>query len=167
MGLEHEKETNGAKIYLSLAHEHLDGSQKVTVSLGVRITKPTMASMDDFEESLRLYDQDRERCERLSGQSVGELAFVHLQDMISQEVRGKFENEKHNSRILAHFREFFDRVIEDFKANGRVSEEEDKKRNHEVRAQANPEREDQVRRRRARAREALMANADFDSRRAI
>ena len=118
MSLESESDVNGAKAYRAFARKHLDGSQRSTVALGTRITKPSMAPMDEFEDRLRLYDQDRERYERLSGQVVGELAFVHLQDMIPQEVRGKFDNEKHNFTKLEHLRAFFTRVIDDYKASG-------------------------------------------------
>ena len=76
-----------------------------------------MASMDEFEDRLRTYDQDLERYERLSEQKVGELAFVHLQDMIPQEVRARFDNEKHNFSKVVHLMEFFRRVIEDYKAS--------------------------------------------------
>ena len=96
-------------MYRAFAHEHLDGSQKATVSLGVEITKPAMVSIDEFEDRLRTYDQDIERYERLSEQKAGELAFVHLQDMIPQEVRAIFDNEKHNFSKVVHLREFFRR----------------------------------------------------------
>ena len=88
-----------------------------------------MASMDEFEDRLRTYDQDLETYERLSEQKVGELAFVHLQDMIPQEVRARFHNEKHNFTKVVHLREFFRRVIEDYKSAlnelvARMAEEE-------------------------------------------
>ena len=100
MAQEHQERINGATLYRAFAHEHLDGFQKATVSLGVKITKPAMASMDEFEDRLRTYDQDLERYERLSEQKVGELAFVHLQDMIPQEVRARFDNESTTSPSL-------------------------------------------------------------------
>lgn len=117
MALELEGTIHGAKIYRAFAHEHLDGSQKATVTLGTNITKPPMAPMDEFEERLRIYGQDEERYERLSEQKVGELAFVHLQDLIPAEVRVRFENEKHNFTNVADLRGFFEKVIEDYRAS--------------------------------------------------
>ena len=120
MAVEVEKDVNGAKVYRAFAIEHLDGSQQATVALGRKITKPSVAPMDEFEDRLRLYDQDRERYERLTKQVVGELAFVHLQDMIPQEARARFELEKHNFSKVTHLRDFFRKVIADFKASGGV-----------------------------------------------
>ena len=71
MSLEIQRATNGAEVYRKFAHEHLDGSQRSQVALGVKISKPPQASMDKFEEMLRMYDQDLERYQRLTGQTVG------------------------------------------------------------------------------------------------
>ena len=124
MAVEVEKDVNGAKVYRAFAIEHLDGSQQATVALGRKITKPPVAPMDEFEDRLRLYDQDRERCERLTKQLVGEPAFVHVQDMIPQEARARFELEKHNFSTVAHLRDFFKKVIADCKASGEAESAE-------------------------------------------
>ena len=118
MAMELKKSIHGATVYRKFAREHLDGSQRAQVALGVKITKLMPSPMDEFEDRLRTYDQDLERYERLTKQTVGELVFVHLQEMIPTEAKQRFDNERHNFTKVAELREFFSRIIEDHKASG-------------------------------------------------
>ena len=70
---EHEKEINGADLYRGTAYQHLESSQKGHVALGTRITKPSQAKMEDFEDRLREYDKDVEQYKRLTGNSIDKL----------------------------------------------------------------------------------------------
>ena len=49
---------------------------------------------------------------------MGELAYIHLQDMIPEESLDKWEKEKRNLTTLTELRSFFTNLIRDFKASG-------------------------------------------------
>ena len=120
MAREQDTHVNGSELYREWAVEHLDGSKKATVALGVKITDPAMASLEELEDRLRAWDLDKERYERLAEQKVGELAFIHLQKMMPAEVKAKWDNEKHNYTKVSQLRDFYARVIEDHKASGGI-----------------------------------------------
>ena len=85
------------------------------MALGVRLTRPAPASMETFEERLMSWDQDREKYKRMTQQDVGDLAWAYLQDMMPEEVRARFDLDKHNLETLDKLRKFFTRMKNDHK----------------------------------------------------
>ena len=92
--------------------------QHATVALGQRITKPPRALLEEFQQRLIEYDRDKEKYERLSQTKMGELAYIHLQDMIPEESVEKWEKDNHNITTLVELRLFFTKLIRDFMASG-------------------------------------------------
>ena len=71
--------------------------------------------MDTFEDRLMKYDTEMDQYQRMTGNTFGELAMIHLQDMMPDEVRSRWENEKHNLLTLVDMRKLFGRMIDDHK----------------------------------------------------
>ena len=97
---ESQEDINGAFIYREFAREHLNASKTGTVALGTRITRPAQATMDTFEDRLLLWETEKEQYQRITGNKIGELALIHLQDMMPEEVKKRFEHERHNLLLV-------------------------------------------------------------------
>ena len=113
---EGEPTINGAILYREFAREHLNASQEWVVALGVRLTRPIQASMDTFEERLMAWDQDKEKYKRMTQQGLGDLSYIYLQDMMPDEVKARFELDKHNIETIGKLRSFFTHMISDNKS---------------------------------------------------
>ena len=113
---EGEPTINGAILYREFARQHLNASQEGVEALGVRLTRPTQASMDTFEERLVAWDQDKEKYKRMTQQDLGDLSYIYLQDMMPDEVKARFEPDKHNIETIGKLRSFFTRMISDNKS---------------------------------------------------
>ena len=107
---------NGSLIYRELAREHLSASRSGVVALGTRLTKPTRATIEDFEVRLMQWDLEREQYKMITGNDVGELPLIYLQDMMPEDVCRRYELEKHNTLKVEDLRAFFRRLIDAHKS---------------------------------------------------
>ena len=120
---EGEPTINGAILYREFVREHLNASQEGVVALGVRLSRPTQASMDTFEERLMAWDQDKEKYKRMTQQDLGDLSYIYLQDMMPDELKARFELGKHNIETIGKFGSFFTRMISDNKSAKKKKEQ--------------------------------------------
>ena len=96
----------------------MDGSQAATAALGERICNPPQAALDTSDKILE-WDNDLERYERLAETKVGPLAYVHMQKLMPEEAKPKWELERHVSITIESLRKFYIRIIDEYK-NGRL-----------------------------------------------
>ena len=121
MACEKDTDFNGAKIFRDLSRDHLDCSRQGMVALGLRVVKPARATMEEFEARLRAWEEDVERYKRISGTAVNEdLKPVYLQDLMPEALKPRYDLEKHRLQQVDALKEFFDRMILDYKTNKAV-----------------------------------------------
>ena len=62
MSREREVKTNGARIFRDLTRDYLDSSHVGIVALDQCVVKPVRATRENFEDRLRAWEEDVERC---------------------------------------------------------------------------------------------------------
>ena len=118
MGREKDVNTNGARIFRDLTRDVLDSSREGMVALGLRVVKPAKATIENFEERLRSWEEDVERYGRISGNEVNEdLKPVYLQDLMPETLKLRLDLEKHKWRKFPDLIEFFERMILEHKSS--------------------------------------------------